>query len=249
MARYLGAEVIDLRLGRWQDALADVREVDALICDPPYGARTHRGHDSGGPQILGVTGQATRQALSYGAWGAEDVAELVDSWAPRTRGWVVALTSHDLIPHWEVALVRHGRYVFAPLPVIMHRPRLLGDGPASSAVWCVVARPRTREAARWGCLPGWYRPDKELGAHIGGKPLGLMRALVGDYTDPGALVCDPCAGYGTTLLAAAELGCRAVGAEVDPETFAHAQKRIARGYTVGMHPRAERPRGEQGDLW
>ena len=27
---------IDLRCGRWQDVLADVGEVDAVICDPPY---------------------------------------------------------------------------------------------------------------------------------------------------------------------------------------------------------------------
>jgi len=31
----------DLRLGRYQDALADVPEVDAVIVDAPYSARTH----------------------------------------------------------------------------------------------------------------------------------------------------------------------------------------------------------------
>jgi len=38
---------------------------------------------------------------------------------------------------------------------------------------------------------------------IGGKPMWLMRALVRDYSRPGNLVCDPCAGGATTLIAAA----------------------------------------------
>ncbi len=40
-------QLADLRLGRWQEALADVGEVDAVITDPPYSARTHEGHDDG----------------------------------------------------------------------------------------------------------------------------------------------------------------------------------------------------------
>jgi len=39
----------DLHLGRWQDELADL-ECDAIICDPPYGARA----PSAGAIRLGV---------------------------------------------------------------------------------------------------------------------------------------------------------------------------------------------------
>lgn len=52
----------DLRLGRWQDVLADV-ECDALICDPPYSARTHKGHDDGSESTKAITGQQTRESL------------------------------------------------------------------------------------------------------------------------------------------------------------------------------------------
>jgi site-specific DNA-methyltransferase (adenine-specific) len=58
-----------------------------------------------------------------------------------------------------------------------------------------------------------------------------MRAIVSDYSKRGDLICDPCAGGATTLLAAAMEGRRAVGSEMDPNTFALAQKRIAKGYT------------------
>lgn len=216
---------IDLRLGRWQDVLADV-EVDALICDPPYGERTHEGskprREDG----------ANARALDYAPWGRRSVYEFVHHWHGRTRGWIVAMTSHDLIPHWEAAYAEVGRLCFAPLP-ILNRPlvRLTGDGPGSGAVWMVVARPRTREMARWGSLPPWYIRGKgdTDSPRIGGKPLGLMRDIVRDYSRPGDLVCDPFAGGGTTLAAALLEGRRAIGAEMDPDAHAVAISRLSPG--------------------
>jgi site-specific DNA-methyltransferase (adenine-specific) len=78
----------------------------------------------------------------------------------------------------------------------------------------------------------------------GGKPLWLMQQLVRDYSRPGDLVCDPCAGGATTLIAAAIEGRRAVGAELDPTTYRKAQARIAKGYTVNMWAQHE-ARAEQ----
>ena len=84
-------------------------------------------------------------------------------------------------------------------------------------------------------MPGAYLPGaREKMDVVGGKPLWLMKAIVRDYTNKGDLVCDPCAGGATTLIAAASMGRKAVGAEVDPKTYAKAQKRISRGFTVDM---------------
>jgi site-specific DNA-methyltransferase (adenine-specific) len=69
---------------------------------------------------------------------------------------------------------------------------------------------------------------------VGGKPLWLMRSLVRDYTRPGDVVLDPCAGSGTTLLAAVIEGRRAIGAECDEETYESAVRRLRRGYTPVM---------------
>ena len=136
--------MIDLRLGDWRDVLAGV-ECDALIVDPPYGARTHAGHNAAVNQgmVRMRAGMVRMRALSY--------------------------------EHWTAIDVRNGAYVVNRDP-----------------------------------------------GHIGGKPLQLMHAIVRDYTRPGDLVCDPCAGHGTTLRAAAAHGRRAIGAEVDPETHAAA---------------------------
>lgn len=63
---------------------------------------------------------------------------------------------------------------------------------------------------------------------VGGKPLWLMRALVTDYTVPGEVVYDPCAGSATTLIAAAMEGRWAIGCEPDREAYEAACRRLDR---------------------
>lgn len=221
--RTFGDGAIELRVGRWQEALADVASVDVLITDPPYSERTHAGHDTGtrdanavakavgrrkGDGSLITVARASRRALGYECWTADDVAAFVAAWAPSTRGWFVAITDHVLAPVWESALEAADRYVFAPLQFMApgSRVRIGGDGPALWSTTIVVARPRNRSFQQWGSLPGGYvlpSGQNATRAVIGGKPLWLMQALIRDYSRPGDLVCDPCAGGATTLLAAA----------------------------------------------
>lgn len=147
------------------------------------------------------------------------------------------MTSHDLVPTWESELEAQGMYVFAPLPIIQKRPRLLGDGPSSWAVWMIVARRRNKEIARWGCLPGMYEGPTVKGCGVtGAKPLDMMRAIVRDYSRPGWTVVDPFAGSGTTLLAAVMEGRTAIGSEVDPNTHAIASARLAKEFQPSLFP-------------
>jgi site-specific DNA-methyltransferase (adenine-specific) len=212
------------------------RTCDSLITDPPYGAGTHRGHDAGGAQVLSATGQRTRRALPFTAWTPDDVRAFIDFWAPRTAGWMAVFASHDLIDAYQSAYRAHGRYSFAPVSVIHKIPRLLGDGPASWTQYLMVSRPKSRHWQRWRCLPGAYFGKLERKAPIvGAKSLALMREIVRDYSDPGDTVCDPCAGWGTTLLAARELGRQALGSELDQATYLAAQARLCgAGYTEAL---------------
>ena len=264
----------DLRCGDWREVLADVGEVDCVMVDAPYSARTHGGHSEAVAQTrlegeekrtrvdkrtgaVYSVGVNRRRALSYDGWKPDDVHAFVLAWEARCRGWFVTITDHVLAPHWADALASHDRYVFAPLPWVAPggRVRLAGDGPSSWTCWIVVARPRSgtdrngRKFSRWGTLPGAYVKTQDRGAHIGGKPLKLMRRLVQDYTRPGDLVCDPCAGGGTTLLAAAQEGRRSVGAELDPETHAKAQARIDAALAqTDLWAMAEQRKAVQGGL-
>lgn len=221
----------DLRHGRWEEALSDVDHVDAVITDPPYSSRTHSGHDT----VEGIAGH--RRSIGYRPWKLKDVGPFVNHWIRRCSGWFVVITDHLLAREFEHELTAGGWYVFAPLPAVLvgSRVRLLGDGPSCWTVWLVVARPRTKEMARWGTLPGAYYGSPERNMIVpGGKPLWLMDALIRDYTRPGDLVCDPCAGGGTTLHAALRQGRRAIGAEMDRGTYEAARARLEDGYQPDM---------------
>lgn len=251
---------IELRLGRWQEVLADVGACDAVITDPPYGDRIHEGQRHG---RVGGNGHewATNRGLGYGSLSPADVREFCASWAPRTSGWFCAMTSHDLVPHYEHALRKAGRYVFKPLPIVMigMNVRLAGDGPSSWSVDMVQAAPeiefdhdttglvvtRPRANARWGTLRGAYvgnpfDPGENTATAsrrrsvVGAKPVWLLRALVRDYTRPDDLVVDPYSGGCTTGIACAIEGRRFIGAECDPETFKKAVKRLSAGWTKDM---------------
>ena len=223
-----------LKLGKWQDVLVDI-EVNAIITDPPYGSRTHEGWNAGEKQVRSATGQATRNAINYDAMTPSEVYRFVSHWSPRCSGWIAVMTSHDLISVWESAYRDEKRLPFAPVPIIQKRPRLIGDGPASWAVYLMVARPRTRTMATWGCLPGMYEgPTVKKGGVIGAKPLGLMQAIVRDYSRPGDLVCDPFAGSGTTGIAALAEARRFVGAEKDERHHKIAAKRLENAYVPDM---------------
>lgn len=216
---------VDLRLGRWQDVLADV-ECDALISDPPYSERTHAGALSS-TGVAGVGG--------YAAWTDEDARAYVEHWSPRVRGWIVIATDDTLGPVLRAALEAAGRYTFALVPVLQHMPRITGDGPGSPGHFLAVARPRGKRWLNWGSLPCWYEAPRDGSIIRGGKPLGLMRAIVRDYSRPGDLVVDTHCGGGTTALACAIEGRRCLTAEVDPVTHELARARLAVGYTPDLY--------------
>lgn len=58
------------------------------------------------------------------------------------------------------------------------------------------------------------------------KPVGVLKQLIEIFTDEGDVVIDPCAGSGTTLRAAAELGRKAYGFEIDRQFYRAAKERM-----------------------
>lgn len=216
---------IDLRLGRWQDALAGVT-VDAVITDPPYGTRTHAAATtrSDGTDPSGLT-------PDYDPWTADDVQEFVSSWSARCRGWMVCLTDSSLIDAYRAAYRAVGRVDFAPVACCIAGMscRMQGDGPSSEVVYAMVSRPRSAEFVGGWTRRGYYVGPSVRGSNKGrGKPSWLEHALVRDYSLPGWVVCDPLAGYGGTLAAAVALGRSGVGAECDEAAYREAMKRLSR---------------------
>lgn len=221
---------LTLKRGRWQTALKDVT-CDAVITDPPYSARTHQGHNEGAR----TRSKTKRSTLNYDAWELRDVLEFVGTWAPRCRGWFVAMTDHALAGAWLYAYEQAGLYAFAPLQYMQtgSRVRLQGDGPSLWSVTICVARPRRAPYSKWGALPGGYvlpQGESRESFVTGGKPLWIMQQLVRHYSQPGDTICDPYAGGATTLMAAGMLGRNAIGAEADNATYARAAARLEQAW-------------------
>lgn len=63
----------------------------------------------------------------------------------------------------------------------------------------------------------WVRDNKTPKIHPTQKPIPLLKKLITLFTDAGDVVIDPCAGSGSTLKAAAELGRSAFGFEIKKE--------------------------------
>ncbi len=226
---------IELRLGDWREVLRDV-EPDAVITDPPYSKRTQEGQRSCGrllDQPQPKRGAPRGGSIDYGHVSPEWWSEWSASWLPRVRRWCVAFGDH-LSAQWALdAWAADDWYTFAP--VIWTKtdaaPRFMCDGPSAQHETIAIARPRrVLDRAEKHFRPGWYSGGCRSGKSFitGGKPPWLMRALIRDYSRPGDLVCDPCAGGATTLIAAAMEGRRAIGSEIDPDTFEKACKRIDR---------------------
>ena len=58
------------------------------------------------------------------------------------------------------------------------------------------------------------------------KPVPLLRRLIEIFTDRGDVVIDPCAGSGTTLLAAEQCGRKAYGFEIKKNFYKEAQGKV-----------------------
>jgi hypothetical protein len=245
-------EHVELIPGDFYTTMRDTT-CDTLIVDPPYSARTQGNQKYKRRKCLELGKNAEGQWLSSGGFSyahyePSDVYRFVDFWDGRTRGWFCTLTDSELYPVWRDALRETGRYVFAPVPCVMRgmSVRLAGDGPSSWTVWLVVARPAV--LSRWGTLQGEYsgpardRDDRSMrgfkSSVKGVKPLWLMRSIVRDYSRPNDIVCDPCAGSGTTLLAAQLEGRYVIGGELESHAYETAKARLERAY-VQADPRQE----------
>ena len=230
----------ELRCGDWQQVLADV-QCDALITDPPYSQRTATGQRSASTKGSATrTQQPVAGRIRYGHITSGDCAALARQFAGAL--WFVVFGDHLTAGWHRAAAEAAGRYVFAPVPWCKPdaAPRLRGDGPPSAVEWITASRTRGKDsiAVIRKQPPGYYllgtMAHRRAQVVVGGKPAPLMRSIVRDYSLPGALVCDPFAGGATTLLAAVMEGRRAIGAELDPETFEKAVARLSRGYTPDL---------------
>jgi site-specific DNA-methyltransferase (adenine-specific) len=193
-------------------------EADVLVTDPPYGIQ-HSMHGDNAPAIAGEsrTGRSALRVLTDEHVDVRDAA--IRSWGERP-----AL----MFGHWR-----------APRPArtmmrLIWDKQTIGMGgvgawrPADEEIY-LLAWPNPRGGS--SDQPSVIRHPANRGSaredHPTPKPVGLMEYLI-RHCPPG-IVADPFAGSGSTLVAAKQLGRKAIGVELEESYCEIIAKRLAQG--------------------
>ena len=72
----------------------------------------------------------------------------------------------------------------------------------------------------------WVTDNDTPKVHPTQKPVPLLRRLIEIFTDEDDVVIDPCAGSGSTLLAASQLNRKAYGFEINKDFFRDANRKV-----------------------
>lgn len=200
--------------------------VDLLLTDPPYGMAFVSGRtaDKVAVRSDGVRQgiRVVRQALSsmQPAFAA-DMHALVfchwESWPDFYDGLAHLFTMRNaLIWHKAGGGIGDLRHEYAKdYEVVLYGER---------------SRGRELQGKRVGAVIGGHRRvHSSQRVHPTEKPVGLLAELVERHTLPGQLVVDPFVGSGSTLVAAKQLGRRAIGIEVDERYCEIAARRLDQG--------------------
>lgn len=198
---------------------ADCREVlpaleaDALVSDLPYGIGLRNGDVDGHrsdrwDSIMGDDSQETGLAvLKWARQRPERTIAVFASpelpWPGRWRNRIVWNKGGAVGGGGDIATCLKRSWEL----VQVWNPRPL-NGPRAESVW------------HYPIVPA------DTALHIAAKPLALMRRILQVFTLPSDTIIDPCMGSGSTLVAAVQLGRRAIGVESDPGHFATAIHRL-----------------------
>jgi 16S rRNA G966 N2-methylase RsmD len=190
----------EIRLGDFRTVLASLREVDAVITDPPYGR-----------EFVALLADLTLWADKALKKDGGLLAVLFgQSWLPdafRLLGTVIRpyrWTCCYMTP--GPAYVAHDRGVHS-----QWKPLLIFGGGKDLRFGDVFQSS--------GATDGKQH-------HKWGQDFAAFCSIVERLTSPGQLIVDPFAGGGTTLLAAKSLGRHSIGCDLDPEAVQTTQRRL-----------------------
>lgn len=225
---YYEDEFVTLYHGDCQALLPTLGAVDHIITDPPYSEHVHSSarssrmdsaNDRGGRYGADVRRNVD---LGFEHLTGELRTHCARSFAALAQRWVLVFSDTESAHLWRddmeaagLDYVRTGAWIKEG-----STPQFSGDRPATGFEAVTICHPKGRK--RWnggGKHAVWSVPivldrgkSKER-LHTTQKPLGLMAALVDQFTDPGETILDPFAGSGTTLLAAMHAGRKSIGIE------------------------------------
>lgn len=220
----------------WQDVVDAglIEQVDVVISDPPYDARTHDGG------MRGSSGDYRRAPISFDPIAPASIAPALLAVA---RRWVLCCCALEQLGAYESAAqgVHDRAWKRAGILLKMNpMPQVSGDRPAQACEAVAIMHAEYTGRTKWNgrgaaALYRFGRETKRKVWHETQKPVSLMAELVGLYSDPGEVVFDPYSGSGTTGIAALGLGRSYIGCEINPEWFQRSAEELE-AFAVGCSP-------------
>ena len=218
---------ITLYCGDCQDIYVGM-DADRLITDPPYGFGAYATDRA--ELVPSIISRAAPTAVTRAVFGYPEVliGWLMES-GFRVTEWVTWWPTNKMSA--RTALLPRESEAIAIIGDVPGAQRLLRPRSLDSTGRAIAAlRGNGVHACRMGDV--WRDPspgagfNRHLRQHPNEKPLSLMSRLVDLCTNRGDVVLDPFAGSGTTLMAAKNLGRRAIGIEIEPRYCEIAVKRL-----------------------
>ena len=219
------------------------KSVDHVITDPPYSEHVHgksragsrKGIDRAGNGKLVRASFSRAAEFGFASITGETMRACAEAFAFCARRWVLVFSDVELASEWRGVLTSRGldHCRTGAWLKIGATPQFSGDRPAAGFEAITIAHRKGRKRWNgggkhgvWSCPIELNRGGKSDRLHTTQKPLDLMTALLGDFTDPDDVVLDCFAGSGTTGVAALRLGRRAILIERDPTYAAVARERM-----------------------
>lgn len=223
MTPYYEDDLVTLYHGDCREVLAGLdAAVDSLITDPPYGLNIEYGRTALGTR--GIAGDHDA-ALLLGV--LSDAGHLMHKDA-----WAVIFCGYTHVGRVQDSATESG-YRIKTVVVWDKKMPSLGEGIRNQHEFAVVAKlgdpiEHYRGGNVWTILRERGRPE-----HPHMKPQALMQRCISYFSPEGGAVLDPFAGSGSTLVAAKQLGRRAIGVELEERYCEIAAKRLAQDTLFG----------------
>ena len=259
MTPYYEHAGITIYHGDCRDILPSLDAVDVVVTDPPYSEHVHGKSRRGGSLPDAQNGPAacySRVAeLGFGSLQADVREFCAGEFARLARRWILTFADAESVHLWQRDLeakglehVRVGAWV-----KLGATPQFTGDRPAAGFEAIEIAHRPGRKRwngggshALWSVPIALDRAGNGARLHTTQKPLPLMAALVRLFSDDGETILDPFMGSGSTLVAAKQLGRKAIGIEIEERYVEIAIRRLEQEVLPFEH---EEPRaGIQGSL-
>ena len=205
-----------LYLGDCMEILPTLGKVDAVITDPPYTDKTHKGARTGdGDKVLvDFESISDEEFMSF----SKLFVEISETWVVMTCDW---MHTAELARQMPDEFIRAGVWV---KPNGM--PQYTGDRPAMG--WESVAMLHRKGKKKWngGGRHAVWNISKVHGNHPTEKPLPLIESFISLFTNQQNTILDPFMGSGTTGVAAVRMDRKFIGIEREQKYFDIACKRI-----------------------